>query len=213
MSVEWDSGKYIKFFVAGCATALCIFVLTTRHLITVYLYLLSIGVIFVSYWSNVSTVKAITAYLETEGNSASILDDILSLNFNVLMNHGPGYLIVQNYMLQYLLGFVFCYVHFAPRYGFVQKALLLSFWWPSILGISPISVRFFFSWEWKNFWLGKWRLVWFLFRSRIIIVWSWNGNRLFLCQSIFISAISSFIKEKKRKVSSYFNPPKKKLEK
>ena len=113
--------------------------LYTKHLIIVYLYLISVGVIFISYWSNVSTMKAIIAYLDAH-ESASILDNILCLNLSDVLYDGPGFLIIQNYILQCLLASIFCYIHFAPRHPIVQKLLVLSFMSPSILGIHPLPV-------------------------------------------------------------------------
>lgn len=113
--------------------------LYTKHLIIVYLYLISVGVIFISYWSNVSTMKAIIAYLDAH-ESASILDNILCLNLSDVLYDGPGFLIIQNYILQCLLASIFCYIHLAPRHPIVQKLLVLSFMSPSILGIHPLPV-------------------------------------------------------------------------
>lgn len=114
--------------------------LCTRHLIIVYLYLISVGVIFVSYWSNVSAMKAIVAYMSVHESTASILDNILCLNLSDLLSNGPGLLIIQNYILQCLLASIFCYIHLAPRHPVVQKLLVLSFMSPSILGIHPLPV-------------------------------------------------------------------------
>lgn len=116
--------------------------LCTRHLIIVYLYLISIGVIFVSYWSNVSTMKAVIAYMNSHEPATSILDNILSLNLSDVLYNGPGLLIIQNYILQCLLASIFCYIHLAPRHPVVQKLLVLSFMSPSILGIHPLPVSF-----------------------------------------------------------------------
>lgn len=118
--------------------------LCTRHLIIVYLYLISVGVIFVSYWSNVSTMKAIIAYINSHESATSILDNILSLNLSDVLYNGPGLLIIQNYILQCLLASIFCYIHLAPRHPVVQKLLVLSFMSPSILGIHPLPVSFQF---------------------------------------------------------------------
>lgn len=107
---------------------------------TLYLYLLSVGVIFVSYWSNVSTMKAIIEYVSAHETTTSILDDILCLNLKYILNEGPGFLIIQNYILQCILASIFCYFHLAPRYAILQKLLVLSFMAPSILGIYPLPV-------------------------------------------------------------------------
>lgn len=116
--------------------------LSTRHLIIVYLYLISVGVIFVSYWSNVSTMKASITYMNSHEPATSILDNILSLNLSDVLYNGPGLLIIQNYILQCLLASIFCYIHLAPRHPVVQKLLVLSFMSPSILGIYPLPVSF-----------------------------------------------------------------------
>lgn len=117
--------------------------LWTGHLIVVYMYLISVGTIFLSYWANVTTMKAIIAYSVAREATSSILDDILSLNFSSLMNDGPGFIVIQNYLLQSLLAFVFCYIHMAPRHPVVQKLLLISFLAPSIIGIHPLPVNIF----------------------------------------------------------------------
>lgn len=133
----------LKFIACclGCVVALCTFMLWTKHLVIVYLYLISIGVIFVSYWSNVSTMKAIISYVTAHDTSTSILDDILCLNLTHVMNYnGPGFLVIQNYILQCMLAFLFCYIHLAPRYSIIQKLLVFSFMTPSILGVLPLPV-------------------------------------------------------------------------
>ncbi|GAB1867536.1 Protein TRC8 like protein [Camponotus japonicus] len=128
----------------GCLVALYTFMLCTRHLIIVYLYLISVGVIFVSYWSNVSTMKAIIAYINSHESATSILDNILSLNLSDVLYNGPGLLIIQNYILQCLLASIFCYIHLAPKHPVVQKLLVLSFMSPSILGIHPLPVQYLY---------------------------------------------------------------------
>ncbi|KAG5345015.1 TRC8 protein, partial [Acromyrmex heyeri] len=128
----------------GFLAALYTFMLCTRHLIIVYLYLISIGVIFVSYWSNVSTMKAIIAYMNVHESTTSILDNILCLNLSDVLYNGPGFLIIQNYILQCLLASVFCYIHLAPRHPVIQKLLVLSFMSPSILGIHPLPTQYLY---------------------------------------------------------------------
>ncbi|XP_077266650.1 TRC8 ring finger protein [Temnothorax americanus] len=128
----------------GFLAALYTFMLCTRHLVIVYLYLISVGVIFVSYWSNVSATKAIVAYMSAHESATSILDGILCLNLSDVLYNGPGFLIIQNYILQCLLASVFCYIHLAPRHPIVQKLLALSFMSPSILGIHPLPVQYLY---------------------------------------------------------------------
>lgn len=115
--------------------------LWTKHLIIVYVYLISVGTIFISYWSNISTMKAIITYVSTQREyTTSILDDILTLDLKYILDEGPGFLIIQNYVLQCLLASIFCYIHLAPRHPILQKLLVLSFMAPPILGICPLPV-------------------------------------------------------------------------
>ncbi|XP_051157330.1 protein TRC8 homolog [Leptopilina boulardi] len=123
----------------GCIASLCMFMHFTKHLVIVYLYLISVGVIFISYWSNVSTIKAIIAYLNAHEGLTCILEDVLSLNLKELLQYGPGLLVIQNYILQCLLSGIFCYIHLAPRHPLIQKLIVISFMAPSILGIHPLS--------------------------------------------------------------------------
>lgn len=121
--------------------ALCVFMLRTKHLVVIYMNLISVGVVFISYWSNVDTVKAIISNATENGTTTSILDDVLCLNLpKVLDPEGPAFLVVQNYILQCTLALVFYYLHLAPRYFIVQKALILSFMAPSIIAILPLPV-------------------------------------------------------------------------
>ncbi|XP_026674202.1 protein TRC8 homolog [Ceratina calcarata] len=125
----------------GCIAAICTFMLWTKHLIMVYLYLIPVGAIFVSYWSNVSTMKAIISYVSTQDSTPSILDSILRLDLKILFNEGAGFLVIQNYTLQCMLASLFCYLHLAPRHPILQKLLILSFMAPSILGICPVPTQ------------------------------------------------------------------------
>lgn len=127
-------------FFAGCIAALCTFMLWTKHLIIVYLYMISIGIIFISYWFNFSTIKAVIAYVSKSDYTINILDDILHFNLTSIIKDGTGSLLVQNYILQCLLASIFCYIHFAPRYFILQKLLVMSFMAPSLLAIHPIFV-------------------------------------------------------------------------
>lgn len=124
----------------GCIVALCLFVLSTKHLMVVYMYLMSVGIVFISYWTNFSTMKAVVATIEGDsGISTSVLEDILSLNFNNLMDpRGYAHLIIQNYLVQCLLTFIFVNIHLGPRYPLLQKLLPVCFLTPSVLAVLPL---------------------------------------------------------------------------
>lgn len=115
--------------------------LWTKHLVIVYMYLISVGIVFVSYWVNVSTMKAVMSSMEHM--QTSILEEILSLNIKVLFDHNSSFCtLAQNYAVQGLLAYVFAYVHLGPRCPFLQKLLPLSFLAPSVLGLLPLPPSF-----------------------------------------------------------------------
>ncbi|XP_068625434.1 protein TRC8 homolog [Battus philenor] len=131
---------FFKFIVCclGCMSSLCVFVLYTKHLIIVYLYLISLAIMFVSYWTNVWAIKQIQA-LASPQPSTSILEDILNLNLkNLLDLDGPGVLVIQNFVIQFGLAFLFKNVHLGPRNQTIQKLLPISFMAPSLLAMLPV---------------------------------------------------------------------------
>ncbi|KAH0820093.1 hypothetical protein GEV33_002699 [Tenebrio molitor] len=100
---------------------------------------MSVGVVFVSYWSNASTIKSVAILLDDFKNGSSILDNILSLNVEHLSkNGGVTFQIFQNYVLQCFLSFIFVNIHLGPRYSTLQKILPLTFLAPSMLTVLPV---------------------------------------------------------------------------
>lgn len=123
--------------ILGCIASLCLFILCTKHLMVVYTYLISVGIVFVSYWTNLSTAKFV---ITKEQPATSILEDLLSLKTpNSLEASTTSGVILQNYILQGVLAFIFCNIHMGPRYPLIQKLLPLSFMMPSLLSILPVS--------------------------------------------------------------------------
>lgn len=139
--MDYELTRFVSFF-PGCMSALCIFVLYTKHLIIVYLYLMSVGLVFVSYWTNVSAIKqiqALTLAAPSEQPSPSILEDILNLNMkNLLDLDGPGVLVIQNFAIQFILAVLFRNVHLGIRHATIQKLLPMSFMAPSFLAMLPV---------------------------------------------------------------------------
>lgn len=118
-------------------SASCIFMLWTKHLIVLYMYLISVGIVFISYWANVSTVKIVIATASV--TQSNVLEDFLSLNIENLLNpDGCLWPLLQNYALQCALAYGFACVHLGPRYAFLQKLLPVSFLAPSILSLLPL---------------------------------------------------------------------------
>lgn len=99
---------------------------------------MSVGIVFISYWTNQNTMKTIIMARKEESYT-SILDDLLSLNFDNFL--GPDScipIVVLNYFIQSLLSFIFVHIHLGPRYHILQKCLVLSFMAPTVLAILPV---------------------------------------------------------------------------
>ncbi|KAG5893529.1 hypothetical protein JTB14_006065 [Gonioctena quinquepunctata] len=122
----------------GCTTALCMFILSTKHLMVVYMYLMSVGLIFVSYWTNVNIVKSVLNIESYENGTINILHQLLSLNLEEILQHKIFFFsIMQNYLLQSLLSVVFINIHLGPRNPLLQRLLPVAFLIPSVLVILP----------------------------------------------------------------------------
>lgn len=124
----------LKFLLClfGCISAACVFMLWTRHLVIVYMYIVSVGLIFLSYWSNVSALSVIS-------DGPSLLEDILSLNMDRLLDPGGVALSILPHLLaQWLMGVIFAYIHLGPKYKIIQKALPFSFLMPLFLAMLPL---------------------------------------------------------------------------
>ncbi|XP_055376185.1 protein TRC8 homolog isoform X2 [Condylostylus longicornis] len=123
-----------KFLVClfGIFSAACIFMLWTRHLVIVYMFIISVGLIFLSYWSNVSALGLIE-------NGPCILEDILSLNMNRLLDPGGvAFAILPHLLAQWFMGMLFAYLHLGPRHNYIQKILPFCFLMPLLLAMLPI---------------------------------------------------------------------------
>ncbi|XP_077283951.1 TRC8 ring finger protein [Arctopsyche grandis] len=135
---------FAKFLVCCCGFmfALSMFVLRMKHLIIMYMYLTSMGIIFVSYWANVAAMKQMLALSAAESAEnvikSSILEDALNLNMTRLVDpEGAGSIIIQNYVLQFVLGAVFYVINLGPRHWMLQYSLPWSFTIPSVIATLP----------------------------------------------------------------------------
>lgn len=142
MLIYYINNFYIvEFVVSGCVTAICLFVLSTKHLMVVYMYLMSVGLVFLSYWSNVSTVKLLQSSFESSNGTFNIVHNILSLDLEQMVEHKLCFVhVLQNYILQSLLSLIFLNIHLGPRYAILQKFLPASFLTTSILLLLPIPL-------------------------------------------------------------------------
>lgn len=101
-----------------------------------YMFLASLAIVFVSYWANMLAIKQVVAL---SANSNSILEDILNLNFTHLFDlHGAGMILLQNYMIQFILATVFYAISLGPRHRVLQYSLPWSFTVPSLIATLPL---------------------------------------------------------------------------
>lgn len=126
------------FSVLGCASAMCLFILSTKHLMVVYLYLTSVGVVFLSYWSNVSALKRLTLQPIYAPESNILLDVILMKYERVLERHGEAFELLQYCVMQLSLAFIFINIHLGPRYATLQRILPVCFVAPTLLSLFPL---------------------------------------------------------------------------
>lgn len=89
------------------------------------MFVISLGLTFLSYWSNVSAL----ALME---KSPCILVDIISLNTTRLLE------LLPHVVAQWFMGMLFAYIHLGPRYGLLQKNMPLIFTSPILLGMLPL---------------------------------------------------------------------------
>lgn len=83
--------------------------LWTRHLVMVYMYIISVGLIFLSYWSNVAAMNLLQ-------DGPSLLEDILSINMTRLLDPGGVALSILPHMVaQWIMGIIFAYIHLGPK--------------------------------------------------------------------------------------------------
>lgn len=95
--------------IPGCISAAGIFMLWTRHLVMVYMYIISVGLIFLSYWSNVAAMNLLQ-------DGPSLLEDILSINMTRLLDPGGVALSILPHMVaQWIMGIIFAYIHLGPK--------------------------------------------------------------------------------------------------
>uniref|UniRef100_A0A1B0BMI5 TRC8-like N-terminal domain-containing protein n=1 Tax=Glossina palpalis gambiensis TaxID=67801 RepID=A0A1B0BMI5_9MUSC len=127
----------IKFVICvlGLFCALGIFMLWTRHLVMVYMFVISLGLTFLSHWSNVSAL----ALME---NNSCILEDILSMNTTRLLDTGGvAVSLLPHLVAQWFMGMLFAYIHLGPRYSILQRSMPLIFASPILLATLPLKMR------------------------------------------------------------------------
>lgn len=99
------------------------------------MYVTSVGLIFLSYWSNVSAI----AFLK-EGNP-SLIEDILNVNIQRLSSpDGTAVTLLPHFLLQWVMGTTFAYIHLGPKHVLIQRILPFTFLMPLMLAILPIPL-------------------------------------------------------------------------
>lgn len=119
---------------------MCMFVLNVKHLMIVYLYLMQAGLVTASYFANIRTVKAILTNVDHLNQTISPFQLISNFNLRQLLeDRGWLYQVLENYVLQTILAFIFINIHLGPRHSTIQKLLPVSFLLPSFFSVLPVS--------------------------------------------------------------------------
>lgn len=99
----------------------------------VYMFLTSLGLTFLSYWSNVSAL----ALME---RSPCILEDLMSMNTTRLLDSGGVVMSLAPHIIaQWFMGMLFAYIHLGPRITQLQKFMPILFTSPILLAMLPLS--------------------------------------------------------------------------
>lgn len=107
--------------------------LWTRHLVMVYMFLTSLGLTFLSYWSNVSAL----ALME---RSPCVLEDLMSMNTTRLLDSGGVVMSLAPHIIaQWFMGMLFAYIQLGPRIAQLQKFMPIIFTSPILLAMLPLS--------------------------------------------------------------------------
>lgn len=118
---------YIFLIISGCLVALCFFVLNIKRLMVAYMYLGTVLIVFMSYWTNQSMVKAMLAEQTFE-----------PLTLYNLTQHPYVIILLPNFLVQVFAAFLFLNIHVGPRHPYLQNCLVVSFTGPSILALLPV---------------------------------------------------------------------------
>lgn len=132
---------FVKFVCGslGCIIALCTFVLWTRNLVKVYRHLLSVLIIFASYWANVNYFESVLERrADTEWKSHEDLDFLNLRSFSLIKFYSGQTVLYWYPFLQGSLAVLFSTVYEGPRPRFL---LPLMFSAPIIFTLSPLPVH------------------------------------------------------------------------
>ncbi|CAB0041157.1 unnamed protein product [Trichogramma brassicae] len=124
-----------------CIAAFCIFLLWTRHLLIVYVYLASLACLFLSYTCNSFTMNAVISYMEADNTGIGLFALLPNLQLSDLWN-GPGWLIFANYFFQIALAVVFYGLYNGPKHPMLQYFIIFCFSVPSYFVVYPVPASF-----------------------------------------------------------------------
>ncbi|XP_060517096.1 protein TRC8 homolog [Cylas formicarius] len=139
-TITLDPGTY-KFIVLGgirlilsalgCLLAMCMFALNSKQLMVLFLHLISVATVFLSYWSNATIAKMILLNRQTDVLQNSFqMDPTVIIKHPMLLNELAINLSVQTFLI-----FLFIHAHLGVRHSIVKKLLPVSFFVPTILSI------------------------------------------------------------------------------
>ncbi|RWS26255.1 protein TRC8-like protein [Leptotrombidium deliense] len=102
------------------------FLLPTKHLVSVYIWLSSIGVIFWSYICNEEYIRYVNSL-----SHSTIAFELLSLNFSTITRF------IGNYLLQVFLAIIFCFASTSSQKILPKRLVGFCFIIPTVLSLLP----------------------------------------------------------------------------
>lgn len=136
--------------ICGCLIALCIFMLKTKQLLHVYMFILSLGAIFISHVLNEGFVQYVVDNISNHNGSK--IESLWTLvlfgtngldNIGTLMDETVFHNFYYNVVIQMVLSLFFLKVHLGPYYKMLNALIPISFTAPTVLVIFslPYSIQ------------------------------------------------------------------------
>ncbi|VVC36295.1 Zinc finger, RING-type,Zinc finger, RING/FYVE/PHD-type,TRC8 N-terminal domain [Cinara cedri] len=146
-STQYYKVIFLSFFkiIISCLTfclTSCLFVLPSKYLFIVYLHLVSICVVLVSYWTNMQAMKFLSGRYEYFNNA--LLDEVITWDVNGILHIFTKlqildffFVITRNIIIQSCLSLVFDFLHIFSTYRSLLKIHLYNFTIPTAIALIP----------------------------------------------------------------------------
>ncbi|CAG2100551.1 unnamed protein product [Medioppia subpectinata] len=126
ISLSTSSIVWVTLYLQAFVMAFSLFLLSTRHLLSIYVWLASIGVILWSYISNEEYNKYVFSI-----RHSTLAFEIISFNFSAIFRF------VANYLFQVFLAICFCFASKTSQNVLPKRLVGITFIAPNIISLIP----------------------------------------------------------------------------